>query len=256
LERSSLYALLDDAGEDEGLPGRRLLMEWFNACMNPSVATSRYEAVPPLDPFPIYCFHLDAALPSFGVNGYLPRLPDNPTVREGQIAERTDLALAFLDLVDLKMCGVPDRRGGAMRINKLSDSETRFSYESTAFQFSGVCGHAVISWIGVLAKFDPNHRGPRGPRLFSHLNVWNTCLLLLREFGYTLRASGRQDYPSRLRWHATMPDGTDLSADTPIELLGLAALHRYHSPTVGTDYWWRIEGPWLLSELIDESEKR
>jgi hypothetical protein len=85
------------------------------------------------------------------------------------------------------------------------------------------------------------------------------CLLLLREYGYKLRASGHaahRDYPSRLRWHATMPDGTDLSADTPIELLGLATIHRYHRPSVGKDYWWRIEGPPLVREVIDEWEKR
>jgi hypothetical protein len=142
-----------------------------------------------------------------------------------------------------------------MRINKLRDSETRFAYESTAFRFSGVCIRAAIGTVGVLAKFDPNHREPRGPGLFSHVNVWNTCLLLLREYGYTLRASGHavhRDYPSRLRWHATMPDGKDLSAPTPIELLGLASLHRYHRPSVDKDYWWRIDGPWLLDELIDE----
>jgi hypothetical protein len=95
--------------------------------------------------------------------------------------------------------------------------------------------------------------------LFSHVNVWNTCLLLLREFGYTLRASGHvtaRDYPSRLRWHASSPDGAELSADTPIELLGLACLHRYHGPGVGKDYWWRIDGPPLLTQLIREWERR
>ena len=234
-------------------------MEWFNACVNPSVVTARYTAVPPLDPFPIYDCQLDAGLPSFNVSGYLPRLPDTPNLPEGQVPERADLFLAFMDLADLNVSGTPDQRGGEMRINKLSDSETRFTYESTAFQFSGVCNRAVIGGIGVLARFDPNHRPPRGPRLFSHRNVWNTCLLLLREFGYTLRASGHaahRDYPSRLAWHATVADGTDLSAETPIELLGLAFLHRYHAPSVGRDYWWCIDGPSVLTELIDEWEKR
>ncbi len=234
-------------------------MEWFNACMNSSVVTSRYETVPPLDPFPIYDCILDPSLPVFNVCGYLPRLPDHPNLPEGQVPERATLSLGFYDLADLKLSGIPDRRGGEMRINKPSDSETRLMYESTAFRFSGICNRAVIGEIAVLAKFDPNHREPRGPRLFSHLNVWNTCLLLLREFGYTLRASGHtahRDYPSRLRWHATMPDGTDLSANTPIELLGLATLHRHHGPSVDKDYWWRIDGPSLLDELIGQWEKR
>jgi hypothetical protein len=233
-------------------------MEWLNACANPSAVTSRYQAVPPLDPFPIFECNLDAGLPAFNVNGYLPRLPDNPNLPEGRVPERAVLDLAFLDLADLQLSGTPDRQGGEMRINKLTDSETLFVYESTAFRFSGKCNRAVIGGVGVLAKFDPNHREPRGARLFSHLNVWNTCLLLLREYGYTLRASGHpalRDFPSRLRWHATMPDGANLSADTPIELLGLATLHRYHRPNVNKDYWWRISGPSLLGELIDQSER-
>ena len=126
-------------------------MEWFNGCMNPSVVTSRYKAVPLLNPFPIYDCHLDAGLPAFNVGGYLPRLPDNPNLPEGQVPERADMFLAFLDLADLKLSGLPDRRGGEMQISKVSDSETHFSYESTAFRFSGVCNRAVIGGIGVLA---------------------------------------------------------------------------------------------------------
>jgi hypothetical protein len=230
-------------------------MEWFNACVNPSLVTSRYVTVPQLDPFPIYDCQLDAGLPCFNVNGYLPRLPDSPNLPEGQVADRADLFLSFLGLADLNVSGIPDRHGGKMRINKLNESETQFEYESSAFRFSGVCDRVAIGAIGVLAKFDPNHREPRGPRLFSHANVWNSCLLLLREFGYSLHASGHaahRDYPSRLRWHATMSDGTDLSADTPIELLGLASLHRYHRPGVDSAYWWRIDGPSVVNELIDQ----
>jgi hypothetical protein len=243
--------------EDE-IDALRFPMEWLNACTNPSVVTSRYAAVPPLDPFPVYDCQLDGFFPAFNVSGYLPRLPDNPNLPQGQVPERADLFLAFLDLSDFSVSGIPDRLGGPLRINKASDSGTRFAYESAGFRFSGVCTRAVIGGIGISAKFDPNHHEPRGPRLFSHHNVWNSCLLLLREFGYTLRASGHaahRDYPSRLRWHAAMPDGTELSADTPIELLGLASLHRYHRPSVDESYWWRIEGPSLLGDLIDQWEK-
>lgn len=234
-------------------------MEWFNACDNPHVVTSRYDTVPLLDPFPIYDCELDPGLPALNVCGYLPRLPDNPNLPEGQVAERADMHLAFMDLSNLEISGIPDRSGGGLRIRKAGDAETHFTYESNDCWLSGICGRVVIGAIRVLAKFDPNHREPRGPRLFSHLNVWNTCLLLLREYGYTLRASGHtahRDYPAQLRWHASMADGTDLSADTPIELLGLALLHRYHQPSVGKDYWWRIDGPSLLSELIAEWEQK
>jgi hypothetical protein len=232
-------------------------MEWFNACMNPSVVTSRYKSVPALDFFPIYYCELNPSAPDFSVCGYLPRLPDNPNLPEGQVPERADTALVFFGLKDLNVSGIPDQHGGEMRINKIKDGETRFSYESSTFRFSGVCDRAVIGPVRVLAQFDLNHQEPRGPRLFSHPNVWNTCLLLLQEYGYTLRVSGHtahREYPSRLSWHATMPDGTNLTADTPIELLGLASLHRHHQPSVGKPYWWRIQGPSVLSELINQWE--
>lgn len=234
------------------------MMEWFNACTNPWLVTSRYENVPALSPFPIYDCQFDGST-SLNVRGYLPRLPDKPDLSEGQVPECADLFLAFQDVKNLSLFGIPDRDGGEMRIERLRDSEVYFEYESPVFRFSGVCNRATVCWVGVLAKHDPTRVAPRGSRLFGHPNVWNTCLLMLREFGYTLRVSGHpalRDFTSRMRWHATMPDGTDLSADTPIELLGLASIHRYHKPNVDSNYWWQLDGPSLVTELIDEWEKR
>lgn len=234
-------------------------MEWYDACIGSSLVTARYESVPPLDPFPVYDCQLEPGLPSFNVCGYLPRLPDDPDIPDGQIADRADIFFSFIDITDLQLSGVPDQRGGRLQIVKHIENETRFKYESDSFQFTGICDRAVIGGFGVLAKHDPQRREPRGPRLFSHHNVWNSCLLLLQEYGYSLRASGHSahsDYPARLQWHATAHDGTNLSGNSPIELLGLASLHQYHDPKSDEDYWWRIDGPPVLGDLIDKWERQ
>src|SRR5438477_2513802 len=112
-------------------------MDWFKACMTPAYITSRYETVPPLDPFPIYdCQLHDGSY--FNVSGILPRLPDNPNLPEGQIPDRADLFLSFMDFTELKLSGIPDPHGGELRIIKQDDAGVRFEYESSALQFSGV----------------------------------------------------------------------------------------------------------------------
>ena len=69
------------------------------------------------------------------------------------------------------------------------------------------------------------------PALGDNLNVWNTCLAILRERGYTL--SLEADDPNadlaKCFWVAEK-DGYDLWASDPIQLLGLASIHAYHSP--------------------------
>jgi len=234
-------------------------MQWHEACTGSSLVTTRYEAVPPLDSFPLYDCYLDPGLPSLNISGYLPRLPDNPNLPEGQIPDRADILLSFIDLFDLTLSGVPSLEGGSLNITTHSKDETRFEYESDTFTFSGSCRQAAICAFRVLTKHDPAHQEPRGPRLFSHRNVWNSCLLLIKEYGYQLRVSGHPAlaaYPHQLRWDATTAEGTKLSADSPIELLGLVALHRYHQPDEDEPYWWRIDGPELLTNLITEWEQR
>lgn len=231
-------------------------MEWFEACMDPSVATSRYAQVPALDPFPIFDCQLDPGLSTFNVTGYLPRLPEHTDLPDGQIPDRAYVELAFKEVCHFQLSGVPDSNGGSMGISKKGETAIEFLYESAACRFSGAC-HRVNAFIGVAAKFDPSHQEPRGPRLFSHPNVWNSCLLLLREYGYSLRASGlsaHRDNPARLRWHAEMPGGTHLRGSSPIELLGLATLHRHCNPRVHSDRWYQLDGPFLVSDLITQWE--
>lgn len=86
--------------------------------------------------------------------------------------------------------------------------------------------------------------------LFSYHNVWNTCLLILRERGYRLFLVG-SDEPeliSHCTWNAERA-GIMLRADNPIELLGLAAILEYHQPIAEVPYWWRVDGPSIVEEL-------
>ena len=124
---------------------------------------------------------------------------------------------------------------------------------------TGCCERAVINGVGILTTFDPDHAIPKKARLYSHDNLWNSCLVLLKEYGYTLRVVGnptRKERRTALRWHAVGNDGVELSGNTPIELLGLASLHRDHAPTSFGEYWWKIDGPNMIEELITEWQQR
>jgi hypothetical protein len=87
--------------------------------------------------------------------------------------------------------------------------------------------------------------------LGSHLNVWNTCLLIVRQRGYRLFLLGDPDERgsiSRCGWYAEK-DGMKFKGANPIELLGLIAIRDHQCPPTDTPYWWRIEGPNLVAEL-------
>jgi hypothetical protein len=87
--------------------------------------------------------------------------------------------------------------------------------------------------------------------LFSYPNVWNTCLLILRERGYRLFLLGdpdENDSIAQCTWNAEK-DGMKFRAHNPIELLGLIAIREHRCPQSDTPYWWRIDGPFLIPEL-------
>ena len=91
------------------------------------------------------------------------------------------------------------------------------------------------------------------PALGDNANVWNTCLLILRQNGYLLRLES-DDPETTLEncfWVAEK-NGYDLWASNPIELLGLAAIHQHQKP-IGppTSYWWRIDGEDIVNELCE-----
>jgi hypothetical protein len=89
--------------------------------------------------------------------------------------------------------------------------------------------------------------------LRSYHNVWNTCLLVLRSEGFELNLAGDPDPrggPSHCQWQASR-DGLELKAANPIELLGLADVARRADRQPPRDYWWRGDGPDIVSELYD-----
>ena len=90
--------------------------------------------------------------------------------------------------------------------------------------------------------------------LSSHINVWNTCLHILRARGYTLAVIGDPEpdgsYPVTKSWVA-MKDRFNLTADNPIELLGLAAVSEFTGPTQYRPYWWKLDGPDITAELLE-----
>lgn len=90
--------------------------------------------------------------------------------------------------------------------------------------------------------------------LRSYPNVWNTCLLILRERGYRLFLTGDTDETGSIAgcaWNAEK-GGIKLRGDNPIELLGLAAILEYHRPAGDVAYWWRIDGENLVARLEAE----
>ena len=92
--------------------------------------------------------------------------------------------------------------------------------------------------------------------LASHLNVHNTCLLILKARGFTLEVSGDKDpeggYPDRFFWKA-LKDNFYFCADNPIELIGLVAVYDYLKPSDDLDYWWRIDGADIYDELLEKA---
>lgn len=90
--------------------------------------------------------------------------------------------------------------------------------------------------------------------LGSHANVYNSCLRILRHRGFALHVEGEMTadgcYPTDAVWVAER-SGFRLSADNPIELLGLAAVYDHIRPVEPRPYWWCVEGPDIWRELME-----
>lgn len=88
-------------------------------------------------------------------------------------------------------------------------------------------------------------------RLGSAMNVYNTCLRILRQRGYRLWAEEMSDHD--MQWWAEK-DGFELIADNPIELLGLAGIYEFKQPVEPKSYWWTVEGDDIYRELMDAAK--
>jgi hypothetical protein len=85
--------------------------------------------------------------------------------------------------------------------------------------------------------------------LGSHGNVYNTCLLIVKERGYRLSIDDA-GVSSPTIWVAEK-DGYDFRADNPIELLGLIAVYEYRQPDgPPKPYWWNVDEPDIFMELL------
>ncbi|MBL8009218.1 MAG: hypothetical protein JNJ64_01320 [Flavobacteriales bacterium] len=78
--------------------------------------------------------------------------------------------------------------------------------------------------------------------LSSYINVYNTCLVLLRRKGYRITLEMEE------MWTAEK-DGFVFKADNPIELLGLVGIREELKPVADIEYWWKLDEPNVLSEF-------
>ncbi|ATQ74008.1 hypothetical protein CR152_05350 [Massilia violaceinigra] len=92
--------------------------------------------------------------------------------------------------------------------------------------------------------------------LGSHFNVYNTCLLILRDRGFKMHVQGEMDgegcYPTDALWIAEK-DGFRFMGDNPIELLGLVAIYDEVQPAADLPYWWRKEGEDIWRQIMREA---
>ncbi len=76
------------------------------------------------------------------------------------------------------------------------------------------------------------------PSLSEYSNVYDTALAHLRERGFQLW------FDEATGMYFAERDGWDLAAETPVSLLGLAAILESKDPEEYAEYWWRDEaGP-------------
>jgi len=93
--------------------------------------------------------------------------------------------------------------------------------------------------------------------LASNANVWNTALRILRAKGFELRLEAT-DYDDDLTQmqYSMARDGFTFAADSPLELLALGAIYEFVEPDEDRAYWWTVDGPDILDELLGESLER
>jgi hypothetical protein len=81
------------------------------------------------------------------------------------------------------------------------------------------------------------------PALGAYANVLNTALIVLRDKGFRVWTDQAQD-----NWYGER-EGWDFVADDPIQLLGLVAIYEQRKPQGYSEYWWRLEEPWLIEQV-------
>lgn len=92
--------------------------------------------------------------------------------------------------------------------------------------------------------------------LGSNANVYNTCLRILRQRGFSLRLDYGVDYgvERELPLWIAEKDGFRFIGDNAIELLGLTAIFDFVKPAKDEPYWWTVRGEDIWSELRDAAQ--
>ena len=78
------------------------------------------------------------------------------------------------------------------------------------------------------------------PALSDYANVDNTALIMLNEMGY------QTWYDQKMEMYGCEKDGWDFYAESATALLGCIKIYEYHNPKHYSEYWWRIEEPWIV----------
>jgi hypothetical protein len=151
---------------------------------------------------------------------------------------------------------VDDERDAAeARYGEASDEFGQFDFR---FEDIETGEHVSIHW------FEPDGEDGEvywrfgklpGAHVYSHVNVYNTCLNILRRRGFRLWVDVSEDEEDCFRcrdiWQAESEDAS-FTAHTPVELLGLAAIYDYVKPGLNPEsYWWSVDGPDIWSELLN-----
>ncbi len=226
-------------------------MRWFEFCDNPAAITGLYDDPPDLSPFRIESISLYTDL--IWIEGDLSRAPDKRAQPHEQDVARLSLMCYSASQLRLENC-IPSETVD-LSISKRDTRTLHVSIQSRDFSSFFDCGEILI---GDCTIFSQEKVQRKKSTLFTYPNVWNSCLLTLRDLGFTCKVMGDRDpdgKESHCHWHATKGH-RELKAINPTELLGLAQLSELAHLDNTEDYWWRVDGPNLVEELTAAWRRR
>jgi hypothetical protein len=230
-------------------------MAWTDLCDNTDAISRRFTSPPPLERVLITDWSLLQGGPGLHVGVRLAVRPDKEPYSADATVTSTDILFHFWPVRKVCIDGWGEQIEGSLSFGRHGSGGIEFSFHSTDCSFSGVCDTVMLSAVSC---FSESIAKQRKIRLFSHRNVFNSCILLAISKGFSVLLTGGpdpNDEPSLCGWRAKKGD-VELDGDNPIELAGLIALYEHHRPTKAKDYWWRIEGPDVLDEVRKKWEAK
>lgn len=220
---------------------------WHELADNPESVRSRYTDPPALSPFMLRELSIYGHDATLTLVGELSRAPDSSIDDESAVAS---LGLVFWNVADVALDGSLVDRALTLEIKRTDDGNISVAVHGSGHRLSATCQSFEIVSFDVYSDLSVQRNRST---LFAHPNVWNSCLLRLRNAGYDLELKGAPDpagHASHCQWHASQ-DQVVLKAANPIELLGLAQLHRGATEPANDPYWWHVDGPDIVTDLED-----